>query len=243
MYGGFCTFESTKSKTDMRAHQFVFLGVAGHGGMVDGKYTTAPSKMVTFPDKKVIYEGVENRAMIEAIQTVNALGYSHGVNFINLVPENQDIPLATRELRIKQARDKYAAWGMQVILFESHLNADDGSGKAFGAEGFTTVGHDFSDVFGEAVLKRVQDSKLIRLRTDSRDGDLDKEVDFYLIRKAKKLGVPAFLMEWFFMTNRSEVDKFANQAHYLKCAHLVLDAMREIDQKYKGVIPQELKVG
>lgn len=219
----------------MKPNQFVFGGIAGHGGIVDGVYTTAPSKMFTFPDGKLIYEGVENREMIRAIETVNTLSYSNQVNLVNLIPHKTDVPLSARERIVKQARDKYKAQGLTLITLESHLNADDGSGKASGCEGYTTVGDDFSDVFAEAILRRVK-GKGMKLRADERDGDLDKEKDFYLIRKSKALGVPSVLMEWFFMTNRQEVDKYANFNQYLEWAHLVIEAMIELDEKYKGVI-------
>lgn len=40
---------------------YLWLIDAGHGGMVKGKYTTAPAKMFKFPDGLTIYEGVVNR--------------------------------------------------------------------------------------------------------------------------------------------------------------------------------------
>ena len=47
--------------------KFKYLISSGHGGMIDGKYVTAPNKMFTFPDGFVFYEGVFNRLVAEAV--------------------------------------------------------------------------------------------------------------------------------------------------------------------------------
>ena len=39
---------------------YLWLLDAGHGGMKDGKYTTAPGRMHVFEDGLTFYEGVNN---------------------------------------------------------------------------------------------------------------------------------------------------------------------------------------
>lgn len=158
---------------------------AGHGGMVDGKYTTAPKKMFVHPDGLTVYEGVFNRKvkdkLIKMLEDEN-------INHVDIVPEEEDIPLAKRYHRALEEwkTDKNLIW------VEIHGNA----GKGTGFEVFTTVGKTNSDYIAEVFyeeLKREFPEKTSR--QDLTDGDHDKEANFYLIRKVP---FPAILTENFF---------------------------------------------
>ena len=47
--------------------KYVWLLDAGHGGMENGRYTTAPDKMYTFDDGLVFHEGVNNREIVDML--------------------------------------------------------------------------------------------------------------------------------------------------------------------------------
>jgi len=43
------------------SQKFIYLLDAGHGGLIDGKYTTAGKRSPIWDDDSVYYEGVGNR--------------------------------------------------------------------------------------------------------------------------------------------------------------------------------------
>jgi hypothetical protein len=64
----------------------------GHGGVIDGLYTTAPGKMSSFDDF-VFYEGVFNRALA---WTYAMQLYERDLGFHILVADDEDRPLIDR---------------------------------------------------------------------------------------------------------------------------------------------------
>ena len=163
----------------------------GHGGLTkEGVYTTAPSKMAIVNGKPV-YEGHINR-MIGGM--LGILLEWEGVNTVYTVHPNDptDLPLDKR-VSISNSYD-YAP------TISIHCNASK-DGTARGFEIFTSTGWTQSDVLAEDIAVEVEKyykNVGLKLRFDTSDGDRDKEVDFYVLRKT--IGV-AVLLECLFFDN------------------------------------------
>ena len=96
---------------------------AGHGGIINGQYVTAPKKMFVFPDGFTIYEGVWNRLVVEGIKEALT---SAGVKFDDIVNSQKDIPLKNR---VDRANRLAAEAGPGNTLFITvHANVGGGNG-------------------------------------------------------------------------------------------------------------------
>lgn len=176
----------------------------GHGGLTpDGKYTTAPNKMHTFPDGVIAYEGVLNRQIGGHIYT--CLRSHTDLNVVCTVREDdpRDLSLSYR-VRVANSFDPKS-----TIFVSVHCNASPNH-NAQGQEIFTSKGFTQSDVLAntiadatEAALGRAN----MKLRYDFSDGDKDKEADFYVLRKT---ACSAVLIECGFFDFRPEFDKLSN---------------------------------
>lgn len=178
----------------MQKSNYLWCLDAGHGGLTkDGRYTTAPNKMFTFPDGLTIYEGVINRAI--ALLVYKQLEQKQ-IDFALVYDDVEDTPLAQR---VTIADNVYRK-DKRAIYLSIHSNAGGGSGF----EIFTSIGQTKSDkvanIFCETYKKNLPQFKF---REDKSDGDADKEADFYVLRKTD---CPALLVENLFFDNRSEAE-------------------------------------
>jgi N-acetylmuramoyl-L-alanine amidase len=174
----------------------VFLD-AGHGGIKDGKYTTAPSKMFTHTKpfnsngNVVFYEGVKNRIYMNRL--AEKLIQSK-VNVVKVYDQEEDTSLQSRVL----IADTYNKWVSKGIYVSEHSNATS-SGKARGFTAFTSRGNTLSDALSQSLLEEY--SKRFtgtRILTEKTDGDWDYEADFYVI---KNTDMPSVLIENLFFDN------------------------------------------
>lgn len=163
----------------------------GHGGInTKGIYTTAPAKMFTFPTGEVIYEGVINRQIGEKVfNLLNQKGYCP---IFTVNPDDAtDLSLSKRVKLINGLKSP-------TIGVSIHSNASKDQ-KARGFEIWTSKGKTKADILaihiGEEIKEEFPD---IRFRKDLSDGDLDKESDFYVLRKTK---YPMVLLENLFFDN------------------------------------------
>ena len=167
----------------------------GHGGIDKyGNYTTAPNKMYKHNNGEVAYEGVLNRQIGGHVYTC-LRGHSD-LNVKCTVKEDdaRDIALSHR-VRVANAYPS-----TNTLFISIHCNAS-ASHNASGFELFTTVGKTKSDDLAQDIANAVEHlytDNDIRLRYDLSDGDKDKEVDFYVLRKTK---CPAVLLECGFFDN------------------------------------------
>ena len=167
----------------------------GHGGLINGIYQT-PGKRKDWDNDGMIYEGEFNRAIVNGI--IEQLTFLK-IPYVNIAPEYRDVTLKTRVNRA----NAYPA--SKSIYISIHSNAGGGTGS----EIFTSIKPTKSDaiatIFGEEYQKEFPD---IKLRTDfDSDGDLDKEVNFYVLKHTK---MPAILTENFFMDNKDEFKTILN---------------------------------
>ncbi len=166
----------------------------GHGGIKEGVYVTAPSKMFKFKDGLTIYEGVFNREIVKKL--VYKLK-TFGIPFLNLVPGPEDTPLKDR---VKKANEAAKLWGGKAIYISIHGNA----GKGTGFEVYTSKGETKSDLIAGFYMDAMAEQFPNKTaRTDLTDGDKDKEANFYVL---KKTSCPAILTESFFMDRREDAE-------------------------------------
>lgn len=172
----------------------------GHGGIDhNGKYTTAPNKMHTYPDGEVAYEGVLNRQIGGHVYT--CLRAHSEFNVVCTVKEDdpRDLSLSWRK-RVANSYPKD-----ETIFISIHCNASPGH-NASGFELYTTKGTTKSDKLAECIANAVEhvfEEVDMKLRYDLSDGDKDKEADFYVLRETN---CPAVLLECGFFDNKKDFD-------------------------------------
>ena len=162
-----------------------FVIDAGHGSMHDGKYMTDPKwgKFYKHSETFTAYEGVTNRAI--AAKLITKLKAA-GLAYHTVYHEYLDTPLSGIVVNTNgiDAPNKF--------FLSIHSNA--GKGKGF--EVFTSKGETASDKYAEVFCNQLQkDFPEYPLRQDTRDGDKDKEEDFYVL---KHTVMPAVLCELLF---------------------------------------------
>lgn len=177
----------------------------GHGGIdQNGTYTTAPAKMFTFSNGEIAYEGVLNRQIGGLVEIY--LKSHLDLNVVTTVKatDARDLSLSYRV----GVANKFKAEDSIFVSIHSNASA---SQKARGFEIFTTKGHTKSDelatCIGESVKTYYEDLNL-KLRFDFySDNDLDKEADFYVLRKTK---CPAVLLECLFFDNYEDYKRLVD---------------------------------
>lgn len=162
----------------------------GHGGLINGKYVTAPAKMYAHENGPTIYEGVWNREIVQKLKYALATA---GVEVIDVVNSQEDVPL---KQRVETANRYAAAVGAKNALYIS-IHANAGGGKGF--EVYTSKGETMSDPVASKFMEFMAEAFPERTaRKDTTDGDADKEANFYVL---KNTICPAILTESFFMDN------------------------------------------
>lgn len=178
----------------------VFLD-AGHGGLdKSGKYVTAPSKQFqhsngVFHNGGWFYEGVWNRTLTNRVA---AKLDERGINRIIVSHEYVDIAL---QYRVDMA-NWYQKNFKRGVFISNHSNAS-GSGAARGFEVYTTPGVTASDKVAELHWNNVKElmGDRIRYRSDSSDGDHDKEARFFVLTRTS---MAAILVEHLFFDNEED---------------------------------------
>ena len=121
-----------------------------------------------------------------------------------VVPEDKDASLAERIRRINTICNKNGA--SNVILVSIHSNAVGDSTSWMNGKGwecYTTKGKTKSDKLADYLYARAKSNLEGRkIREDWSDGDIDKEADFYIIKKSY---CPAVLTENFFYDNKDDL--------------------------------------
>ncbi len=194
----------------------------GHGGIdKNGNYTTAPKKMKKFHDGVVAYEGVINRQIGALLLHFLQWEFPH-LNIVTTVKPNdaRDISLSYRVRVANQYNPK------ETIFLSIHSNASP-NGNARGFEVFTTKGQTKSDTLAEMIYQQVNelyDPLNLKMRKDLSDGDHDKEIDFYVLRKTT---CPAVLLECLFFDNRDDFN-LLNSTHFQKeLAHAIFEGVAQ----------------
>jgi N-acetylmuramoyl-L-alanine amidase len=169
---------------------------AGHGGIIDGCYVTPGKRSPQWSDGSQYFEGVGNRMIREELSKMLK---AEGIRFKFVNEGNKDTSLRERVNYANSLARKYGV--SETLLISIHSDAFS-KPEAHGWSCFTTKGTTMSDTYAEELYKQMKlEFPDATFRTDKRDGDMDKEAQFYIIRKTV---CPAILSENFFMTNEKE---------------------------------------
>ncbi|MEM8965314.1 MAG: N-acetylmuramidase domain-containing protein [Bacteroidota bacterium] len=213
---------------------FIPIIDAGHGGMIDGKYTTK-GKKYTFDDGTEIFEGVINRQIGQ--QLIELLDEA-GIPYHNLtVDEESDVPLEERVSVANQLYSRNKNYYFLSIHSNAASNKTSGSGSnATGFEVWTSVGQTKSDELATIAAKWYKrEFPEFRFRQDMTDGDEDKEKEhqsetFYVLRKTRG---PAFLVENLFYDNRLEAEFLLSPQGQRRIARCLFSFIQEINRKFR----------
>lgn len=177
----------------------------GHGGLLNGVYTTGNKKMHVFPNGEVAYEGVINRqfgTIIGQMLEERCVNVEYTVH-----PEDPtDLSLRDRVKFTKRFKKNDA------IFISIHCNAFNT--RVYGTEIFTTVGQTKSDILASCIITSVNKAcPELKMRFDWADGDADKESQFFVLRKTHLFAV---LLECLFFDNwedfqRTKDEDFVNR--------------------------------
>lgn len=196
--------------------KYVWAIDKGHGGIIDGQYVTAPSKMYEHSSSEVFYEGVSNRVIGDLLLD---LGRQEDLVMIDICPTELDVPLP---VRVKIVNQYYKQYG-NLVLLSLHSNAGGGSGF----EVWTSVGQTRSDKFAEILGGRLVHSfPDLSFRSDTVDGDLDKESQFYILAKTK---CPAVLPECLFFDNYNEYLLLEEGEFRIAYVKVLIDFMKKAE--------------
>jgi len=192
---------------------------SGHGGMVDGMYATAPSKMYVHDDDNIFYEGVFNRIIKNML--LRKLKQS-GFYYVDLCPTELDVDL---DVRVDIVNTYYKEY-KNAVLLSLHSNA--GGGRGF--EVWTSVGQTRSDNFAEIMGKiLINNFSAIHFRPDTSDGDLDKESQFYILKYTK---CPAILPECLFFDNWEDYKLLNDAGFRIAYVNALFQFMKQAENKH-----------
>jgi N-acetylmuramoyl-L-alanine amidase len=174
---------------------------AGHGGMFGNQYQTEGKKYYEFTNLgKTVYEGELNRQIADVLSKM--LRMETDFHVIPVYHTYKDTSLVDR---VNLANAFANVVGDQNCIYLSlHNNAASASLKgegstAYGTEVFTSQGQTDSDDVADLIIEKIKKAlPSRRMRTDFRDGDGDKEAQFYVLRKTS---MPAVLIEFGFFDN------------------------------------------
>jgi N-acetylmuramoyl-L-alanine amidase len=178
----------------------VILLDAGHGGIIDGKYQTKGKRSPVWEDGTQYFEGAGNRLIVASLRKML---HVHGIKYEIITPEESDIPLSTRVARANAYCKKYGSKGCLYVSIHSNGFKQE---SAHGWSVYTTKGETMSDIYATALYEEAEKMWANeKFRKDTKDGDPDKEANFYVIKHTR---CAAILSENFFMTNERECKKY-----------------------------------
>ncbi len=159
-----------------------------------------------------------------------------GIKYKIITPEERDISLSTRVNRINKEYAAAKKLGLKCLMISIHNNAA-GNGKtwtnATGWEVWTTVGQNNSDKFATCLAEAAQEiCKPLGLpvRKDTKDGDPDKEKNWYIIKNSNCISV---LTENFFMDNKKECEWLLSENGKQTVTNIHLYGIVKYIMKYK----------
>lgn len=188
----------------------------GHGGMHEGKYMTDPKwgKFYKHSDTFTAYEGVTNRLIGNKL--MNKMKDA-GIAFVQIHHDYLDTPLSGL---VQKANTTDAA---NKIYLSIHSNA----GKGNGFEVFTSKGETESDKYAEIFCDSFSmDFPEYPLRKDTRDGDKDKEENFYVL---KHTTCPAVLCELLFFDELNQALFLNSEKGQEQLANSLFEAVKVIE--------------
>ncbi len=207
--------------------EYVWILDNGHGGIIDGEYQTPGKRSPKWEDDTQLFEGEFNRAIVKRIIK---LCDEAGIECINLVDTEKDLSLRWRTDKANDIyRERQQSDGKKCIYVSVHANGFNKE-SAHGWSVYTTVGETKSDKIAQILHEKAKvEFPTHKMRMDNRDGDADKESNFWVLRKVV---MPSILSENFFMTNREESRLLLSEEGRDRIAKIHFEMIQEVeDQK------------
>jgi len=206
--------------------EYVWILDNGHGGIIDGEYQTPGKRSPKWEDGTQLFEGEFNRAVVKRIIK---LCDEAGIECINLVDTEKDLSLRWRTDKANDIfRERQQSDGKKCIYVSVHANGFTKE-SAHGWSVYTTVGETKSDKIAQILHEKAKaEFPTHKMRMDSRDGDADKEANFWVLRKVV---MPSILSENFFMTNREESKLLLSEEGRDRIAKIHFEMIQEVEDK------------
>jgi len=197
----------------------------GHGGIIDGVYQTKGKRSPKWPDGRQLFEGEFNRDIMNRVCDYMDMV---GMKYVKIVDTEEDVPLQDRSDKINKY---YREENKDCFVCSIHANAGGGTGK----EIFTSPGETNADPMAEIMILRMhEDFPELRLRSDKKDGDHDKEAKFWMVTKTAP---PAFLIECAFMdTLEPDCELMMSEEGRERFAKSIFHGLVEIVENYKKIV-------
>ena len=213
----------TKSQSSHKGG-YVWILDNGHGGIIDGVYQTSGKRSPKWEDGTQLFEGEFNRAVVKRIVK---LCEKAGIECINLVDTEKDLSLRWRTDKANDIyRERKQSDGKKCIYVSVHANGFSKE-SAHGWSVYTTVGETKSDKIAQVLHEKAKaEFPQHKMRMDNRDGDADKESNFWVLRKVV---MPSILSENFFMTNREESKLLLSEEGRDRIAKIHFQMIEEIE--------------
>ena len=201
--------------------KFLWIFDNGHGGIIDGIYQTAGKRSPIWSNGLQLFEGEFNRSIVDRLVK---LCQDANIDYVNLVDTNLDISLPKRTAK---ANEIYRNTNKPCIYVSIHANGFTEE-SANGWEVYTSKGETKSDEIATILFEKAQaEFPTHKMRRDTKDGDPDKEANFYVL---KHTAMPAILSENFFMTNEKECKLLMSEDGRDRIAKIHFEMIKEIEQ-------------
>lgn len=209
----------------VKESNYLWLFDNGHGGIIDGVYQTSGKRSPKWDDGTQLFEGEFNRAIVKRLMK---LCKKNGVDCINLVDTQDDVSLSKRtEMANDIYREQLQKDGKPCIYVSIHANGFNQE-SAHGWGVYTSIGETKSDKIATILYdKASQEFKNHKMRRDTSDGDVDKEANFWVLRKTI---MSAILSENFFMTNYDECQLLLSNEGRDRIAKIHFEMIQEIEK-------------
>ena len=211
-------------ETRETSSEYVWILDNGHGGIIDGVYQTAGKRSPKWEDGTQLFEGEFNRAVVKRIVK---LCEAEGIECINLVDTEEDLSLRWRTDKANDIyRERQQTDGKKCIYVSVHANGFNKE-SAHGWSVYTTEGETKSDKIAQILYEKAKaEFPTHKMRVDTRDGDADKEANFWVLRKVV---MPSILSENFFMTNREESRLQLSEEGRDRIAKIHFEMIKEVE--------------
>ena len=201
--------------------KYLWIFENGHGGIIDGVYQTPGKRSPIWSDGTQLFEGEFNRSIVKRLIK---LCEKANIDYVNLIDTNVDVSLAERT---SKANEIYRNTNKPCIYVSIHANGFSEE-SANGWEVFTSRGETKSDEIAQVLFEKAQaEFPTYKMRKDYRDGDADKEANFYVLRNT---AMPAILSENFFMTNEKECRLIMSEEGRDRIAKIHFEMIQEIEK-------------
>ena len=204
--------------------KYLWLFDNGHGGIIDGIYQTSGKRSPEWEDGTQLFEGEFNRSIINRLVE---LCKNNNIDYVNLVDTQQDVSLRKRTDAANDIyREQKDKDGKNCIYVSVHANGFSKE-SAHGWGVYTSVGETKSDKIAQILFDKAKiEFPDHKMRRDTRDGDDDKEANFWVLRKVV---MPSILSENFFMTNREESRLLLSEEGRDRIAKIHFQMIQEVE--------------